>query len=149
MSDRLYLAARMAVTQLARPGTEKKVDGVVRRVLARGLEESNLRAVVVYQVTDTWQVFICPGEESWLASHGHMAPKSHVWALRPALGSHWRHFRGQTYRVAANAIHVATRQPYVIYKADSDHVVWARSLDAWLSTAAVAGRVVGRFALIP
>lgn len=67
--------------------------------------------------------------------------------LTPKVGSTWRHYKGDMYRVSGIGISEDTNKLQVCYFADRDPLPypWIRSLDIWHESVGHEGKIVPRF----
>lgn len=128
-----------------RVSTMHRVAGVERTVLARAVDERTDRVLVVYRLGDSGMVHAAKVAD-WQdpVPHAPVTPANgHV---RPRPGSHWRHFKGTTYRIVATAFRADTGVCVVVYKADVGGRVWVRPLAVWYELVkGTTGRPVARF----
>jgi hypothetical protein len=72
-----------------------------------------------------------------------------LFADGPAVGSRWRHYRGQEYEVVALSLDEPTLDPLVTYRGTSSGLVWTRTLDDWQRTVrGEDGKDVPRFVAV-
>lgn len=124
--------AKTAFADILRPGIEIRVADIPRRVLCRAINEATFEVYAVYQVGNTGEIVLSPAED-WKNPHGPVPRNNKDWLLCPKAGTHWKHFKGDTYRIVSHAVHVKTGKLFVVYKADRDKTVWARGLADWLT----------------
>ena len=53
--------------------------------------------------------------------------------MRVIPGELYRHFKGGVYKIFGEAIHTETGELLVVYQAFSDHAIYARPIDMFLS----------------
>lgn len=67
----------------------------------------------------------------------------------PAIGSVWKHYKGELYKVRGTALEEATERVVVIYNSDETilPIPWTRPLEEWHEKVEHEGTMVQRFTL--
>src|SRR4051812_35633859 len=86
-----------------RPGTRHRAVEGDRLVLDTVIREDTGKVLVVFEKEGTGEVCAVPVLH-WKRPLRFKAFNSDYWARRPENGSLWKHFKGGTYRVIANAV---------------------------------------------
>lgn len=65
------------------------------------------------------------------------------------LGGHYRHFKGNEYKVLYVALHSETLEKYIVYEAlYGNHDTWIRPYDMWSEAVEYEGKTKKRFEYI-
>lgn len=112
-----------------RPGTKHNAVEGERLVIDTVVREDTGKFLVVFENTGTGEVHAVPVLQ-WKQPLRPRPLRSDFWARRPERGSQWKHFKGGTYRVIANAVDDHGNH-LVVYRSEQTQGVWARLASVW------------------
>ncbi len=64
------------------------------------------------------------------------------------LSGYYRHYKGKTYHIIAEAIHAETKEHIIVYQQEHNSQIWARPKSMFLEEVDVGGKKVPRFEYI-